>query len=117
MWLTFFEGSPCARHYEQYLTPTILCNPHIYLVFFFFNIYLFLFFGHMWDLSSLTRDQTHAPCSGSTESKQLDHQGSPTSILSLKNFFKFDLFIWLCQVLVAPWGHVNSTFKLWHVGS
>ena len=22
----------------------------------------------MWDLSSLTRDRTHAPCSGSTES-------------------------------------------------
>ena len=29
------------------------------------------------DLSSPTRDRTHAPCSGSTESYPLDHQGSP----------------------------------------
>ena len=38
-----------------------------------------IFFGHlrgMWDLSSLTRDQTYAPCSGSTESQPLDLQGS-----------------------------------------
>ena len=28
------------------------------------------------DLSSPTRDQTLIPCSGSTESKPLDHQGS-----------------------------------------
>ena len=37
------------------------------------NIYLFIFnflavLHSMWDLSSLTRDQTRAPCSGSTES-------------------------------------------------
>ena len=51
------------------------------LFFCFFSIYLFLFFGHMWDLSSLTRDQTHGPYSGSMESKQLDHQGGPTSTL------------------------------------
>ena len=31
----------------------------------------------MQDLSSLTRDQTHAPCSGSVESQPLDHQGNP----------------------------------------
>ena len=31
----------------------------------------------MWDLSSLTRDQTYAPCSGSMESSPLNHQGSP----------------------------------------
>ena len=29
------------------------------------------------DLNSLTRDQTHAPCGGSTESYPLDHRGSP----------------------------------------
>ena len=37
------------------------------------------FFCHlcaMWDLSSPTRDQTYAPCSGSTESQPLDLQGS-----------------------------------------
>ena len=40
----------------------------------------------MWDPSSRTRDRTHAPCSGSTASQPLDHQGSPnksTSYLSL----------------------------------
>ena len=31
----------------------------------------------MWDLSFLTRDQTHVPCSGSIEYWSLDHQGSP----------------------------------------
>ena len=31
----------------------------------------------MQDLSSLTRNQTHFPCSGSMESELLDHQGSP----------------------------------------
>ena len=29
------------------------------------------------DLSSPTKDQTQAPCSGSMESQPLDHQGSP----------------------------------------
>lgn len=29
----------------------------------------------IWDLSSLTRDQTHDPCIGSIESKLLDYQG------------------------------------------
>ena len=39
---------------------------------------LFFFFatqGGMWDLSSPTRDQTGAPCSGSTESRALNCQG------------------------------------------
>ena len=33
----------------------------------------------MRDLSSLTRDRTRAPCSGSVESQPLDLQGSPSS--------------------------------------
>ena len=35
----------------------------------------------LWDVgfSSLTRDRTQAPCTGSTESQPLDHQGSPHS--------------------------------------
>ena len=39
----------------------------------------------MWDLSSLTRDRTHAPWGGSMESWTLDHEGSPrgTQLLSL----------------------------------
>ena len=32
----------------------------------------------MQNLSSLIRDQTHAPCRGSAESSPLDHQGSPS---------------------------------------
>ena len=31
----------------------------------------------VWDLSSLTRNWTHALCSGSAESQQLGHRGSP----------------------------------------
>ena len=39
------------------------------ILFFFFFLFFFLATPHgMWDLSSLTRDQTCAPCSGSTES-------------------------------------------------
>ena len=38
------------------------------------------------DLSSPTRDQTLIPCSGSTESKPLDHQGRPVLFL----FFNYD---------------------------
>ena len=40
---------------------------------FFFSGYV----GDMWDLNSLTRDQSHSHCSGSMESYPLDPQGSP----------------------------------------
>ena len=41
----------------------------------------------MWDPSSLTRDQTLAPCIGSTESQSLDRQGSPQNgTKTLKEF-------------------------------
>ena len=41
-------------------------------------VFLFLSVPHsMQDLSSLIKDQTHAPCRGRTEFKPLDHQGSP----------------------------------------
>lgn len=36
----------------------------------------------MWDFSSLTKDRTHAPCSGSMESQPLERQGY-VSIVSL----------------------------------
>lgn len=35
----------------------------------------------MWGLSSLTRDRTCAPCTGSIESSPLDYQRSPISIV------------------------------------
>ena len=38
-------------------------------------VFVFAMPHGMWDLSS--RDQTHAPCTGSVESKPLDHQGVP----------------------------------------
>ena len=38
--------------------------------------FLVLFWG-MWDLSSPTRDETHALCNGSVKSEPLGHQGSP----------------------------------------
>ena len=67
-------------------------------LFFFFNIYLFIWLCRvlvaarrifscgtqallvatcMRDLNSLSRDRTRAPCIGSAESYPLDHQGSP----------------------------------------
>ena len=39
-------------------------------------IYLATLLG-LWDLSSLTRDQTHAPSSESSELQPVDHQGIP----------------------------------------
>ena len=39
----------------------------------------------MGDLSSLTRDQTRAPCSGSLESQPLDRQGSPYILTIVNN--------------------------------
>ena len=42
-----------------------------------YSALLLLLLGHcLRDLSALTRDWTHAPCSGSLESLPLDHQGS-----------------------------------------
>ena len=63
--------------------------------------HLFLFYYYylgaggtygMQDLSSPTRDRTHAPCIGITESHPLDHQGSPMtwSQLHTKNAHSWD---------------------------
>ena len=42
-----------------------------------FIFFFFLPLG-LWDLSSLTRDQTFTPCNRNTEFKPLNHQGSPS---------------------------------------
>ena len=42
---------------------------------------------YLWDLSSLTRDQVHAPCTGNMESQPLDHKGLPSSSLIFKDCF------------------------------
>ena len=59
-------------------------------------IYLFILATpfSMWDLSSLTRDQTYIPGSGSADSYPLDHQGipfKPTSSALSTNY----LLLWL----------------------
>ena len=36
----------------------------------------------VWDVTSLTRGWTHAPCNGSTESELLDHRGSPNILVT-----------------------------------
>ena len=45
-----------------------------------------------WNLSSLARDRTHAPCIGSAESELLDHQGIPRMFLISLYTFCFCLF-------------------------
>ena len=40
-------------------------------------VVVFITLQSIWDLGSLTRDQTHTPCIRSTGSYLLDHQGSP----------------------------------------
>ena len=48
----------------------------------FWFVCVFFFFAavcNVQDLSSLTRYQTHAPCTGSTESQPQAHQGSPNT--------------------------------------
>ena len=49
---------------------------------------------NMWDLSSLTRDRTHALCRGSVDSWALNHQGIPLSYFLIE-------YLWssTCQVL------------------
>ena len=67
-------------------------------------IYLFIWL-HTQDLqtlllhmgsSSLTRDRTHPPCIGSTESWPLDHQGSPEFVLltATSHAIRFLYFNW-----------------------
>ena len=49
---------------------------------------LFCHASNMWDLSSLTRDQSCVLCIGSTESQPLDHQEV------LISYFKFQISLW-----------------------
>ena len=55
--------------------------PAIYL----FNFYFLVMLCSTQDLSSLTRDQTSAPCNGSAESYPLDCQGSPWPDLNVSS--------------------------------
>ena len=66
----------------------------------------------MWDLSSLTRDQTHAPCSGSTEPQPLNHQGRPCRHI-LKSFIvswhKLDSPEILNLLILKNWHNTRKT--------
>ena len=60
----------------------------------------------MWDFSSLTRDQTHSSCSGSSRGQELplDCQGTP---LSLPLICNLSFFIFLIVVKYNKIHHFN----------
>jgi len=66
------------------LLPTLFPMPLSSCVLFVFFYFLATPHG-MPDLSSLTRDQIHTPCSGSAESSTLDCPGIPSLHVLLKN--------------------------------
>ena len=51
----------------------------------------------MQDLTSLTRDQTHAPCSGSSDSWPLDHQARHQTACLYTFFFRLQVVITFLQ--------------------
>ena len=73
----------------------------------FFSFLLFFFFfatlHSMWDLSSLTRDWTRAPCTGSAESEPLDRPGSPLP------FFLFYLY----EKMDISWTYCGNHFTIY----
>ena len=79
------EGGPPGQHPGPLLTFTKHSNkdkqaavPCRYLMTLFFLVTL----NGLQDLSSSTRDGTHAPCSRCVESQPLDRQGTPVTTLS-----------------------------------
>ena len=76
--LKLHTDSPAEYRYTVFMTtgnylPCCICLSKLLKRIFFF----FSFLQGIWDLSSLTGNQSHALCSGITESKPLDWQGSP----------------------------------------
>ena len=67
----------------------------------------------MWDIGSLTRDQTSAPCTGSSKSSPLDHQISPLSIfrteLSRCSFFAREWRLWEVSKL-SQWSNQRANW-------
>ena len=75
--------------YTQALTSS---SPvQLLLLFFFFGFHFFFSFlatlFSMWDLSSPTRNHTHAPYVGSGESSPADRQGIPTTVSLIATHF------------------------------
>ena len=88
------RGLPASAH--RFL-PSFLFLKNFILCFFFFLIFIYLIAAGLhfdaWTLSlwhagwsSLTWDQTQAPCIGSWRSRPLDLQGSPTQLSLLQSF-------------------------------
>ena len=89
---------------------------YTYIYSFLFNFKNFLATLHgVWDFSSLTRDWTHAPCSGSMEPQTLDRQGIP--YIFLFTYLFIYLFIHSFIYLLAASGLSCSTWDLsfWRV--
>ena len=57
----------------------------------------------MQDLSSLTRDWTCAPCSGSVASSPLEHQGSPLGQMFLQRWMAWPLWQPRAAAAAIPW--------------
>ena len=57
----------------------------------------------MQDLSSLTRDRTCGPCSGSVASSPLDHQGSPLGQMFLLRWMAWPLWQPRTAAPAIPW--------------
>ena len=68
--------------------------------------------SYLWHVgfSYPTRDQTLAPCIGSSESQPLDHQGGRSLILTFYLASVVDGRVDLCLYLVFPWLRVTRTF-------
>ena len=84
-------GSHPSSHYLQIFTsesPVLLPK---YLIFFLFFPIFLVIVSSARDLSSLTRDRTHALCRESTESQPLGHQESLSFFLFLFSFLPFFL--------------------------
>ena len=71
----------------------------------FYSKVCLIFFGlasRMQNLCSPTRDRTHAPCSGNTESEPPDHQGRP-QIFFIKKERKKVKSLSHVQLFATPW--------------
>ena len=80
----------------------------------------------IWDLSSPTKDRTHASCIGSVESKPLDCQGSPETSFywnqwSLSLLISFRLWVWWWEsealFPLLRWEDGGSGVNNWQVSS
>ena len=75
IWVYFSMNSPLTHFCSK------LSFSGVFLWFFFFFFFFLASLWSMWDPSSLTRDWTHTPRSGSTEPQSLDHQRNPILFL------------------------------------